>query len=243
MMVDLTEFGLTDYENTVYNALVQTGISKAHQLSQKSGVPYGKIYTVLASLEQKGFVKNVGEPKQFVAADPKVVLREIAQKKEKELEKFKTHAEKAIEHLVELAARKPKEPFEQIRIIEGYDNYLNLSIALHKEAKQEWCSITELTIHNEHYDATADCIKRGVHVRLLTYMDEKDKKNLELWKKIGAEVRFIEYTPTQFSIIDGKEVTMRITGEERYIALWLKNKPLAQNMRNYFNILWKKAQR
>ncbi|MBI4016357.1 MAG: hypothetical protein HY363_01550 [Candidatus Aenigmarchaeota archaeon] len=47
----------------------------------------------------------------------------------------------------------------------------------------------------------------------------------------------------RFSIIDSKEATVRITGEEKYIALWLRNKSFAQNVKKYFTILWKKARK
>ncbi len=244
MNENLEEYGLNKYESEAYLALVKEGVSTAHIVSKTSSVPYGKIYPVLASLEQKGFVKTFqGLPKRFTAVEPKIIFEELATKKKNELKKFETNTEKLIQTLGTLSVRKPKEAYETIRIIEGYDNYLNLSEELHNQAKQEWLSITRLEIHKKHYDATKECIKRGIKVKLLTFIDEQKKKNAELWKKIGCEVRYTEYTPTHFSIIDAKEVTIRITGEERYLALWLKNKSLAQNMRISFNELWKKAQK
>ncbi len=98
-------------------------------------------------------------------------------------------------------------------------------------------------VYKEHFDATAQCIKRGVKVRLLTFPDELDRNRIKLWKEIGAEIRITDFTPTQFSIIDSKEATVRITGEEKYIVLWLRNKSFAQNVKKYFTILWKKARK
>lgn len=243
-MIDLNDCGLNKYETEAYLALVREGVSTAHLVSKTSTVPYGKIYPVLASLEQKGFVKTFeGLPKRFIAVEPKIILEEVTRKRKKELKKFESDTQKLIQTLGALSARKPNETYETIRIIEGYENYLNLSIELHNQAKQDWLSITGLEIHKKHYDATRDCIKRGVKVKLLTFIDEQKKKNAALWKKIGCEVRYAEFTPTHFSIIDGKEVTIRITGEERYLALWLKNKSLAQNMKVAFNELWAKAKK
>lgn len=242
MNENLEEYGLNKYESEAYLTLVREGISTAHIASKQSGVPYGKIYPVLASLEQKGFVKTFeGTPKRFIAIEPKIIIEALAHKKKKELAKFEAKSQKLMQTLGALSARKPKETYETIRIIEGYNNYLNLSVELHNQAKQEWLSITRLEIHKKHYDATRECLKRGVKVKLLTFLDEQHKKNAELWKQIGCEVRYTEYTPTHFSIIDNREVTIRITGEERYLALWLSNKSLAQNMRIAFNELWEKS--
>ncbi len=239
---DLHEYGLNSYESAAYVTLVRQGASTAHVLSQESKVPYGKIYPVLASLQEKGFVEVFeGPPKKFTAVDPKIIFEKVLRKKEKELERVKNHAKKTIEMLGTFAARKPKEPLESIRIVDGFKKYLDLSVALHNATKEEWCSITDLSVYKEHFDATAACIKRGVSVKLLTFPDELEKQRIKLWKDIGAEIRVTEFTPTQFSIIDHKEATVRITGEERYIALWLKNKSFAQNVRKYFMILWKKA--
>jgi len=244
MIDNLEEYGLNKYESEAYLTLVREGISTAHIVSKISTVPYGKIYPVLASLEHKGFVKTFqGLPKRFVAVDPKIIIETLTHKKKKEFEKFEAKSQKLIQTLGALSTRKPKETYETIRIIEGYNNYLNLSVELHNRAQQEWLSITRLEIHKKHYDSTEECIKRGVKVKLLTFLDEQHKKNAELWKQIGCEIRYIDYTPTHFSIIDNKEVTIRITGEERYLALWLSNKSLAQNMRVSFNELWKKAEK
>jgi len=240
---DLGRYGLNAYENAAYVTLVRQGICTAHVLSKESGVPYGKIYPVLASLQQKGFVEVFeGPPKKFVAVEPKIIIEKVVRKKEEECKRFKQQSAKVIRTLGEFSARK-QEPLESIRIIDGFKKYLDLSVALHNVAKEEWCSITDLSVYKEHFDATAHCIKRGVSVKLLTFPDELEKQRIKLWKDIGAEIRITEFTPTQFSIIDGKEGTVRITGEEKYIALWLRNKSFAQNVKKYFTILWKKARK
>lgn len=239
--LQLQELGLDSYESAAYVTLVQTGISTAHIVSKESGVPYGKIYPVLAGLEKKGFVKTFeGVPKRFVAVEPKIAIEKSIDDKKKAFENLKNKSQKIIETLGKFSSRKPNEPLEAIRILEGYKNYLKLSILLHKEAKEEWLSITRLEIYNEHYNATKECIKRGMKVRLLTFKDE-DKKRVKLWRRIGVEVRFIEYVPTHFSVIDNQQVTIRILGEEKYLALWIRNKTLANYLHAHFEMLWKNA--
>ena len=50
----LEKIGLTSYEIRTYTSLVNSGELNASELSNKSGVPYSKIYEVLGTLEEKG---------------------------------------------------------------------------------------------------------------------------------------------------------------------------------------------
>ena len=52
----LEKIGLTSYEIKTYTALLKGGELNASELSQNSGVPYSKIYEVLGTLEEKGWI-------------------------------------------------------------------------------------------------------------------------------------------------------------------------------------------
>ena len=52
----LEKIGMTSYEIKTYTSLLKGGELNASELSQKSGVPYSKIYEVLGSLEEKGWI-------------------------------------------------------------------------------------------------------------------------------------------------------------------------------------------
>ena len=74
----LQKVGLTEYEAKVYVGLLGDHLSTATRLSEKSGVPRTKIYSVLESLSNKGWVKVYsGIPLLFKAVDPNVVFERI----------------------------------------------------------------------------------------------------------------------------------------------------------------------
>ena len=74
----LQKTGLTEYEARAYMGLLNVHLSTATQLSEKSGVPRTKIYSVLESLAQKGWVKIYsGIPLLFKAVDPHKVFEKI----------------------------------------------------------------------------------------------------------------------------------------------------------------------
>src|SRR5918994_1113853 len=67
--------GLTGYEIKVYLCLLETGSMTASDISKKSGVPYSKIYEVLNSLEDKGWLEsNSSRPQKFFPKSPLTAL-------------------------------------------------------------------------------------------------------------------------------------------------------------------------
>ena len=242
MKFELQSLGLNAYESAAYIALVREGISTALEISTKSAVPHGKIYAVLAVLEQKGFVKKFeGAPVRFLAVEPKIIIEKVLHRKEVEMSDLKQRSEKLIVALQALNVKKPTEPLEKIKVIEGYKNYLNLSVSLHEKAKREWCTISRIPIYKPHLDAYKKCVKKSVSVKVLTTITELNKNNLAEWKKTGAEIREIAQLPGRFSVMDDTNVIIRISGEGKYLALWVQSPSLAKSSRDYFNFLWEQA--
>jgi sugar-specific transcriptional regulator TrmB len=238
----LEPLGLSRYEDTAYVALVRNGLSSAHELAKHSSVPYGKIYPVLAALERKGFVKIYpGRPQRFMAIEPQVAVQQAVRQREAELASLRKRAEVFVSELGTLAARKPAEPLESVRIIEGYQNYLGLSVELHRQAHREWRSISELSLYKPHIDAYRDCARRGLQVRILTSSAEATPEKLAIWRKVGAVIRLTDFMPTKFSVVDDTDVTIRIADRQRYVSLWLRNPSFARSMQKHFDALWKAA--
>jgi len=67
----LIHLGFSEYEARAYRALVELGNANAREISDKSGVPQGKIYQVLHRLADRGVVQiQEGSPVYFYAEDP-----------------------------------------------------------------------------------------------------------------------------------------------------------------------------
>ena len=62
----LETIGLTSYEIRTFSALLKSGEITASDLSQKSGVPYSKIYEVLGTLEDKGWIVQMIQDQQNI---------------------------------------------------------------------------------------------------------------------------------------------------------------------------------
>ena len=71
----LEKVGLTSYEIRTYTSLISSGELNASELSNKSGVPYSKIYEVLGTLEEKGWIgSDDSRPTNYIAKSPTTAL-------------------------------------------------------------------------------------------------------------------------------------------------------------------------
>ena len=87
----LQKVGLTEYEAKVYLSLLSDHLNSASKLSEKSGVPRTKIYSVLESLEGKGWIRIYsGVPPLFKAIDPHAIFEKIKKDYDDFLESIQT---------------------------------------------------------------------------------------------------------------------------------------------------------
>jgi sugar-specific transcriptional regulator TrmB len=101
-MADLSDLGLSEYEARVYRALLDTGPTTAKELSRASGVPMGRIYDVLASIETHSLIRSqsVSRPKKYVAVEPETALSRLLDDRRRELEARADQYEEVVEELV-----------------------------------------------------------------------------------------------------------------------------------------------
>ncbi len=98
----LQRVGLTEYEAKAYLALLNTHLSTATQVSEKSSVPRTKIYSMLESLEHKGWIRIYsGVPLLFKAVEPLKVFEQIKDDYAKFLESVQTTLKEKVNNMKE----------------------------------------------------------------------------------------------------------------------------------------------
>lgn len=107
--------GLNRYETKVYITLLSKGPKKAIEIASISGVPRGRVYDVLRSLEAKGLINRQGH--EYAAVHPRRALSRVSQRIL--LEAFDTI--RKLEELAETLEEKYNETTidEEIRLIHG----------------------------------------------------------------------------------------------------------------------------
>ena len=75
--------GMTQYEASVYLALVRNGKTAVSKLPDKCDVPTGRVYDIVNELHQKGFIEVIDDhPKKAYAVEPAEALAPIQQQLE-----------------------------------------------------------------------------------------------------------------------------------------------------------------
>ena len=118
----LLELGLNKYEAKVYLTLVEEGTSTAKNVSDITGIPYGKVYEIINSLCAKGFSHTLPtKPMKCKALSPKDILNNV---KEKTLEKFDSLEQVFNEELLPIYAQNKKfeDPKSVMWIVNGRSN-------------------------------------------------------------------------------------------------------------------------
>ncbi len=94
--------GISRYEAAVYITLVRCGPLTAKEISDVSGVPYSKVYSVLNSLIRKGLVvQENSRPRKYLARHPREVYARIVNM----LEDVRDRIERYVNVLESLYAR------------------------------------------------------------------------------------------------------------------------------------------
>jgi len=167
----LRRVGPTQYEAKVYLCLLSEHLNTATKLSEKSGVPRTKIYSVLESLEKKGWIQVYsGIPLLFRALDP----RDVFEKLKRGYDDFL----KSVETTLVVEGRKMKERF----VIMKYDMGLkNLKDEMRK-AKTIW--ITNAT--TDFLEKVSSAFNEDAEVKVLMFPGEKKVHGENVQCKMAA---------------------------------------------------------
>jgi len=86
--------GLTEYETTAIERLLALGRTTAPNLAEATGIPKARIYSVLDSLADRGFVKVIpGRPKEYQPNAPDEILDRAIENSRQSYESFATDIE------------------------------------------------------------------------------------------------------------------------------------------------------
>jgi sugar-specific transcriptional regulator TrmB len=86
--------GLTEYETTAIEELLTLGRTTAPNLAEATGIPKARIYGVLESLADRGFIKVIpGRPKEYQPKAPDEILDRAIENSRQSYESFATDIE------------------------------------------------------------------------------------------------------------------------------------------------------
>ena len=93
---------LSEYEETALKQLLRLGQSSAPDLAEATGIPQARIYGVLDTLADQGYVKVIpGRPKQFQTRAPEKLVERAFEQRRQEFEQYRREIEAARDSFIE----------------------------------------------------------------------------------------------------------------------------------------------
>jgi len=98
----LSVYDLTEYEEIALRELLSLGRTTAPNLSEATSIPKARIYGVLDSLAESGFIKVIpGRPKQYQPYPPDEIVDRAIESQRQEFEEYRHRVESVRDEFVE----------------------------------------------------------------------------------------------------------------------------------------------
>ena len=244
----LIKIGLSPSEAKIYLALIKHGEMKIGQILERAKINSGRIYDMLTSLKNKGFVSEISRNgvKYFQPAPPSV-LEEYMEDKENEVKMQIDSVKNNLPGLQKLYASREQDASVEVYVgkkgaktayeillgnaKEG-DEYLVIGIST-QEKYVPWLPVF---LKTHIYPMR---IRKKLKVRKLMNLEAKDEK---LWRQDKSQIRYLPWNIlTSYEIVGDVVVIQIIQGET--IHLVIRNKQTAKDYKEQFELLWKMAKK
>jgi len=243
----MEDLGLTSYEIKVYIALLESGSMNASEMSKKSSVPYSKIYDVLNSLEEKGWIEsNSSRPQKFFPKSPLTALEAMRLRIENGI---KENENLIVSELMPMYEKSGIKERPEIWVVRGVYNIAAKVNEIIQTCRQELLiAIPHVAedIAKPIQPALRILHEKGIKITVLA----SEETNAETVRAISriAKVRLKNNMFGGGVIGDGRQV-MILLGEGRSdkggifepIAIWAEHIGLAGFAKDYFHYLWADA--
>jgi len=233
----LREMGLNAYEIDAYIVLLEGGQMTAMEISREASVPYSKIYEVLNSLKEKGWIKSSeSRPFKYYPVPP---LEATAFTKLRLEDKYQIWESAVAEELQPMYEKRELVERPDILILHGQQAVLaKLEEVLKKATK-------EIMIAAPAFarpiivlaESPLSGLKKTVSIKLMVAGKTEDWVFLKKFTSVN-ELRIRDHMFGGGVIADGKEAMLFLGEEKPSLVIWSNHVGLVGFAREYFQFLW-----
>jgi sugar-specific transcriptional regulator TrmB len=242
----MEDLGMTGYEIRVYTSLLEAGAMTAADISKKSGVPYSKIYEVLNSLEDKGWLESdSSRPQKFFPKSPSTALEAMRMRSENN---FRESQSAIVNELMPIYTKSGIKEKPEIWVVRGVYNIAAKVSEIVESCQQEL--LVALPSVAQDVAKPMQPVLRTLHergVRINVLASEDTSADIVRALSRVAEVKLKTGMFGGGVIGDSKHV-MILLGEGMVengtidpIAIWADHAALAGFAKDYFHYLWADA--
>ena len=238
----LLELGLNKYESKIYMALVEEGISTAKNISDITGIPYGKVYEIINSLSAKGFITILPtKPLKCQAASPNDVLSTIKKTNNENLERIEKSVATTLEPLF-TQNKKSAEPKNVFWIVNGRSNINKKIEELVLNAKKY---INILTTENGlkklvfQKDILKNAKERGVEINVSCKITKDNIEDVSSMNELCNMKHCNKVSNSYFSNGDTSIIIEPVPDDENFVqgrdfGIWLSSNSFTKFLDNLF---------
>lgn len=234
----LHEMGLNAYEIDTYIVLLKGGHMTAMEISQQATVPYSKMYEVLNSLKEKGWIKNSEtRPFKYYPVPPLEATRFTKLRLE---DKYVAWENKVAETLQPLYEKREIIERPDMLILRGQQAVLTKIEEVFKKAA------IEIVIAAPEFakpvitlaePLLGSGLKKTVTVKLMAAGRKEDWLFIKKYSGLG-ELRIRDHMFGGGIIADGKEAMLFLGEDKPTLVIWSNHVGLVGFAREYFQFLW-----
>jgi sugar-specific transcriptional regulator TrmB len=234
----LREMGLNAYEIDAYIVLLDGGQMTAMEISDQARVPYSKMYEVLNSLKEKGWIKSTeSRPFKYYPVPPLEATRFTKLQLEDKYVKWENTITETLQPLYEkreiverpdmLILRGQQAVLDKIQ-----DVFQKASLEIVVAAPQFAKPVISLA---EPLLGTG--IKKNVTIKLMAAGKKEDWLFVKRFPGL-AEMRIRDHMFGGGIIADGKEALLFLGEDKPTLVIWSNHVGLVGFAREYFQFLW-----
>lgn len=234
----LREMGLNAYEIDAYVVLLEGGQMTAMEVSEEAKVPYSKIYEVLNSLKEKGWIKSSeSRPFKYFPVPPLEATRFTKLQLEDKYLRWKNTVAQELQPLYE---KRELVEHPDMQILRGQQAVLGKLEEVLKTASLEIVIAAPefakpvIAMAQPLLDSG---LKKTVNVK---FMAAGTTSEWAFLKKISAisELRLRDHMFGGGIIADGKEAMLFLGDDKPNLVIWSNHVGLVGFAREYFQFLW-----
>ena len=234
----LHEMGLNAYEIDAYLVLLEGGQMTAMEISQQANVPYSKMYEVLNSLKDKGWIKSSEtRPFKYFPVPPLEATRSTKLRLE---DKYANWENTVAETLQPLYEKREIVERPDMLILRGQQAVLTKLEDVFKKASVE--IVVAAPEFAKPLIALAEPLlgsglKKTVTIKLMVAGKKEDWLSIKKFAGLG-ELRIRDHMFGGGIIADGKEALLFLGEDKPSLVIWSNHVGLVEFAREYFQFLW-----
>ncbi len=234
----LREMGLNAYEIDAYITLLEVGQMTAMDISQEAKVPYSKMYEVLNSLKEKGWIKSSEtRPFKYYPVPPLEATRSTKLRLE---DKYLVWENTVTQTLQPLYEKRELVERPDMLILRGQQAVLSkIEEVLKKATKEIVIAAPEFAkpVISLAEPMLGSGLKKSVSVKLMAAGKKEDW--LFIKKYSGSnDLRIRDHMFGGGIIADGKEAMLFLGEDKPTLVIWSNHVGLVGFAREYFQFLW-----